>query len=43
MLLIQGSAAVPYLEDGELSTGVTWQRIGDLIGGNFIGYAMWFN
>jgi hypothetical protein len=43
VLLFQGSAALPYLEEGELSTGVTWQRIGGLIGGNFIGYAIWFN
>ena len=43
VLLIQGSAAIPYLEDGTLTEGVTWQRIGGLIGGNFIGYAMWFN
>jgi hypothetical protein len=43
VLLIQGSAAIPYLETGEMSTGVTWQRIGDLLGGNFIGYAIWFN
>lgn len=43
VLLIQGSAAIPYLEDGELTRGVTWQRIGALIGGNFIGYAIWFN
>ena len=43
VLLLQGSAAVPYLESGEMSTGVTWQRIGDLLGGNFIGYAIWFN
>lgn len=43
VLLIQGSAAIPYLESGEMSTGVTWQRIGGLLGGNFIGYAIWFN
>ena len=43
VLLIQGSAAIPYLEDGILTEGVTWQRIGGLIGGNFIGYAIWFN
>ena len=43
VLLIQGSAAIPYLEAGELTDEVTWRRIGDLIGGNFIGYAIWFN
>ena len=44
VLLIQGSAAIPYLEDGVMThSGVTWQRIGGLIGGNFIGYAIWFN
>lgn len=43
VLLIQGFAAIPYLEEGTLTEGVTWQRIGNLIGGNFIGYAIWFN
>lgn len=43
VLLIQGSAAIPYLEDGEMTTGGTWRRIGELLGGNFFGYALWFN
>lgn len=43
VLLIQGSAAIPYLEDGELTSENTWLRIGELLGGNFFGYALWFN
>ena len=43
VLLIQGSAAIPYLEDGVMTTGETWQRIDGLLAGNFIGYALWFN
>jgi hypothetical protein len=43
VLLIQGSAAIPYLEDGAMTTGDTWQRIDSLLAGNFIGYALWFN
>jgi hypothetical protein len=43
VLLIQGSAAIPYLEDGELTEGDTWRRIGELLGGDFFGYALWFN
>lgn len=43
VLLIQGSAAIPYLEDGEKTDGDTWRRIGELLGGNFFGYALWFN
>jgi hypothetical protein len=43
VLLIQGSAAIPYLEDGERTRGDTWQRINDLLAGNFFRYALWFN
>jgi hypothetical protein len=43
VLLIQGSAAMPYLEDGEMTSADTWRRIGELLGGDFFGYALWFN
>jgi hypothetical protein len=43
VLLIQGTAAIPYLEDGEMTSGDTWRRIGELLGGDFFGYALWFN
>ena len=43
VLLIQGSAALPYLEEGELTTGETWNRIETLLGGDFFRYFIWFN
>jgi hypothetical protein len=43
VLLIQGSAAIPYLEDGGMTTQDTWRRIDGLLAGNFIGFALWFN
>jgi hypothetical protein len=43
VLLIQGSAALPYLEEGELTTGETWQQIMQLFGGDFFRYFIWFN
>ena len=35
VLLIQGSAAIPYLEDGVLTTGETWRRIDGLLARQF--------
>jgi hypothetical protein len=43
VLLIQGSAALPYLEDGELTESDTWRRIMQVFGGDFFRYAVWFN
>ena len=43
VLWIQGSAAIPYLEEGELSAGETWETIFDLFQGDFFSYAIWFN
>jgi hypothetical protein len=43
VLLVQGSAALPYLEDGELTSPATWRRIVTLFGGDFFRYAVWFN
>lgn len=43
VLLIQGSAAVPYLEEGELTTGQTWRQITRVFGGDFFRYFIWFN
>jgi hypothetical protein len=43
VLLIQGSAALPYLEKGELTTADTRRRIVTLFGGDFFRYAVWFN
>lgn len=43
ILWAQGSAALPYVENGQLTTGETWFRIMNLFEGNFLGYAVWFN
>lgn len=43
VLLLQGSAAVPYLEDGETIDGATWGRISTLMEGNFMRYFLWIN
>jgi hypothetical protein len=43
VLLIQGSAALPYLESGALTDGEAWQRMIQLLGGDFFRYAIWFN
>lgn len=40
---VQGTAALPYLEDGEKTRPETWQRLQQLFGGRFIGFAFWFN
>ena len=43
VLLIQGSAALPYLEKGDLTNGQTWNQITRLFGGDFFRYFIWFN
>ncbi len=43
VLWVQGSAAAPFLEQGEISSPQTWNRINRVFGGEFIGFAMWFN
>ena len=43
ILWLQGSAAAPYLEEGEVTQEETWQRLNDLFGGNFVGFAFWIN
>jgi hypothetical protein len=43
ILWLQGSAAQPYLEEGEVTQPETWQRLNDLFGGNFVGFAFWIN
>ena len=43
VLLAQGSAAVPYLEEGPLSDSGTWERILQLFGGDFLSYFIWIN
>ena len=43
VLWAQGSAAVPYLEDGPMTDRATWNQIMRMMEGNFLGYAVWFN
>lgn len=43
ILWAQGSAALPYLEDGPMTDAQTWGMIMMMFEGNFLGYAVWFN
>ncbi|MBX3436430.1 MAG: hypothetical protein KF861_02995 [Planctomycetaceae bacterium] len=43
ILFLTGTGAVPYLEEGPLSTPETWQRITRVFQGEFFGFAIWFN
>ena len=43
ILWAQGSAALPYVENGPMTNAETWNRIMRVFGGNFLGYAVWFN
>lgn len=43
VLWVQGSAALPYLESGELTQTETWRELISVFGGNFVGFAIWFN
>lgn len=43
VLWIQGTAAVPYLEQGETVSPESWRGIQQVFRGEFIGFALWFN
>jgi hypothetical protein len=43
VLWITGPAALPYLEDGPITTSEDWNAIVDSFGGNFGVFAVWFN
>ncbi len=43
VMWIQGSAANPYLEKGEMTDPEVWQRLTRVFGGEFFGFAIWFN
>ena len=43
VLLITGTDAVPYLEDGPVSSSGDWNGLMRVFQGNFLGYALWFN
>ena len=43
VLWIQGTAATPYLEEGDLTRPDTWQRFNQAFDGRFLGFGLWFN
>jgi hypothetical protein len=43
VLWIQGSAAIPYLEEGPLTNNEVWGRLTRVFGGELFGFAIWFN
>lgn len=43
VLLVQGTAALPYLEQGDLSRPETWSNLTRVFQGQFFGFAIWFN
>ena len=43
VLLLQGTAALPYVEKGELSRPETWNNLTRVFQGQFFGFAIWFN
>jgi hypothetical protein len=43
VLWVQGSGAVPYLENGDVTSPETWAEFQRVFGGRFIGFAFWIN
>ena len=43
VLLLQGTAALPYVEKGPLSRPETWNNLTRVFQGQFFGFAIWFN
>jgi hypothetical protein len=43
VLWVQGTAAAPYLEEGQVTSSEVWQRLNRVFRGEFIGFALWFN
>lgn len=43
VLWLQGAAAAPYLEQGEVTDADTWRDIVRAFGGDFAAFAFWFN
>jgi len=42
-LWLQGTALMPYLEEGDISTPEKWQKMMVNFQGNFFNFALWFN
>jgi hypothetical protein len=43
VLWAQGTAAVPYLEEGPMTRPEVWSRLQRVFAGEFVGFALWFN
>jgi len=43
VMWVTGTGATPYLEAGDLTDFRTWDRLMRVFGGEFIGFAFWFN
>ncbi len=43
VLWVQGTAAMPYLQNGVCTSAETWNRLQRIFRGEFIGFALWFN
>jgi len=43
VLWVQGPAAAPYLETGEMTDPGTWRSLQQAFGSQFPGFALWFN
>ncbi len=43
VLWISGTAAQPYLEEGDVTTSESWDRLVRVFRGEFFGFAVWFN
>ncbi len=43
VIFVSGTGAHPYLEEGELTDQRVWRRLTRVFGGEFFGFAVWFN
>ena len=43
VLIAAGVDAIPFLETGPISDQARWNSLTGVFGGNFLGYAIWFN
>ena len=43
VLWFTGHAAAPYVEAGPVMSDEVWRKRSEIFGGNFPGYAVWFN
>ena len=43
VLWLDGASALPYLEEGELSTPEAWRRFQTIFGNNLLGFSLWIN